>query len=108
MLRRKRARAVYSPGGCGCAVLMLPVLAIGIGMMAALAGLAFLALVLLAIAIGITIWLWRAREQRRTAGKSNAGWVVFLVLAYLPSVPYLIFFVLVLISTFTGQSVAVG
>ncbi len=77
-------------------------------MMIALAGLAAAALVLLIVAIGVTIWLYRCREQRRAEGKTNVGWIVFLVIAYLLSVSYLAFFVLLLISTFTGESVAVG
>ena len=77
-------------------------------MMFALAGLAAAALVLLIVAIGVTIWLYRRREQRRVDGKTNVGWIVFLVIAYLLSVSYLAFFVLLLISTFTGESVTVG
>ena len=63
-------------------------------MMFALAGLAAAALVLLIVAIGVTIWLYRCREQRRTDGKTNVGWIVFLVIAYLLSISYLAFFVL--------------
>lgn len=77
-------------------------------MMFALAGLAAAALVLLIIAIGVTIWLYRCREQRRADGKTNVGWVAFLVIAYPLSISYLLFFVLLLISTFTGESVTVG
>ena len=77
-------------------------------MMFALAGLAAAALVLLIVAIGVTIWLYRCREQRRTDGKTNVGWIVFLVIAYLLSISYLAFFVLLVISTFTGESVTVG
>ena len=106
-MRRKRPNAVYSPGGCGCALLMLPVLAVGVGMMLVLAGFAVAALVLLVVAVGITVWLWRSRDARRAAGKSNTGWIVFLVIAYVLSVPYLLFFMLVMVSTFTGQSVTV-
>lgn len=76
--------------------------------MFALAGLAAVALVLLIAAIGVTIWLYRCREQRRADGKTNAGWVVFLVIAYPLSVGYLVFFVLLMISAFTGESVTVG
>ncbi len=76
--------------------------------MFALAGLAAAALVLLIIAIGVTIWLYRCREQRRADGKTNVGWVAFLVIAYPLSISYLLFFVLLLISTFTGKSVTVG
>ena len=76
--------------------------------MFALAGLAAAALVLLIIAIGVTIWLYRCREQRRADGKTNVGWVAFLVIAYPLSISYLLFFVLLLISTFTGESVTVG
>ena len=76
--------------------------------MLALAGLAAAALVLLIAAIGVTIWLYRSREQRRAGGKTNVGWIVFLVIAYLLSVSYLAFFVLLLVSTFTGESVTVG
>lgn len=50
--------------------------------MFALAGLAAAALVLLIVAIGVTIWLCRNRERRRADGKTNVGWVVFLVIAY--------------------------
>nr|WP_156063095.1 hypothetical protein [Collinsella aerofaciens] len=77
-------------------------------MMFALAGLAAAAFVLLIAAIGVTIWLYRSREQRRAKGKTNVGWVVFLVIAYLLSISYLAFFILLLISTFTGESVTVG
>lgn len=77
-------------------------------MMFALAGLAAAALVLLIVAIGVTIWLYRCREQRRTDGKTNVGWIVFLVIAYLLSISYLAFCVLLVISTFTGESVTVG
>lgn len=107
-MRRRRQSAVYSPGGCGCGLLLLPVVVLSIGIMLALAGLAAAALVLLIAAIGVTIWLYRSREQRRTDGKTNVGWIVFLVIAYLLSVSYLAFFVLLLISTFTGESVTVG
>lgn len=103
-----RHNVMYSPGGCGCAVLMLPILAVGIGVMAALAGLAAIALALFVVAVGVSIWLHRTRRARRAAGKGNAGWIAFLVIAYLLSVPYLIFFILVLVSTFTGESVTVG
>ena len=105
---RRRQSAVYSPGGCGCGLLLLPVIAVGIGVMFALAGLAAAAFVLLIAAIGVTVWLYRSREQRRAAGKTNVGWIVFLVIAYLLSVSYLAFFVLLLISAFTGESVTVG
>lgn len=105
-MRRQRS-AVYSPGGCGCGLLLLPVVAVGIGVMFALAGLAA-ALVLLIVAIGVTIWLYRCREQRRDNGKSNVGWIIFLVIAYLLSISYLVFFVLLMVSTFTGESVTVG
>lgn len=77
-------------------------------MMFALAGLAAAALVLLIVAIGVTIWLYRFREQRRADGKTNVGWIVFLVIAYPLSVSYLMFFVLLMISAFTGESVTVG
>lgn len=107
MMRRQRS-AVYSPGGCGCGLLLLPVVAVGIGVMFALAGLAAAALVLLIVAIGVTIWLYRCREQRHADGKSNVGWIIFLVIAYLLSISYLVFFVLLMVSTFTGESVTVG
>lgn len=107
MSRRPRT-VMYSPGGCGCALLMVPFLAVGIGMIALFAGLAVLAVVLLAIAVGVTVWLYRRREERRVAGKSNAGWIVFLVVAYLLSVSYLAFFILMLVSTVTGEPVTVG
>ena len=87
---------------------MLPVVAVGIGVMFALAGLAAAALVLLIVAIGVTIWLYCSREQRRDNGKSNVGWIIFLVIAYLLSISYLVFFVLLMVSTFTGESVTVG
>ncbi len=87
---------------------MLPVIAVSIGVMFALAGLAAAALVLLIVAIGVTIWLCRNREQRRADGNTNVGWVFFLIIAYLLSVSYLVFFVLLMISAFTGESVTVG
>ena len=101
---KRRQTAVYSPGGCGCGLLLLPVIAVSIGVMFALAGLAAAAIV----AIGVTIWLCRNREQRRADGKTNVGWTIFLVIAYPLSVGYLVFFVLLMISTFTGESVTVG
>ena len=107
-MRRRRQSAVYSPGGCGCGLLLLPVIAVSIGVMFALAGLAAVALVLLIAAISVTIWLYRCREQRRADGKTNVGWVVFLVIAYLLSISYLAFFVLLMISAFTGEPVTVG
>lgn len=107
-MKRRWQPAVYSPGGCGCGLLLLPVVVLSIGMMFALAGLAAAALVLLIAAIVVTIWLCRNREQRRADGKTNAGWVVFLVIAYPLSVGYLVFFVLLMISAFTGESVTVG
>lgn len=107
-MKRRRQSAVYSPGGCGCGLLLLPVIAVSIGVMFALAGLAAAALVLLIVAIGVTIWLYRCREQRRADGKTNVGWVVFLVIAYPLSVSYLVFFVLLMVSAFTGKSVMVG
>ena len=107
-MRRRRQSAVYSPGGCGCGLLLLPVVVLSIGMMFALAGLAAAALVLLIVAIGVTIWLYYRREQRRADGKTNVGWIVFLVIAYPLSISYLVFFVLLMISTFTGESVTVG
>ncbi|MDB1859567.1 hypothetical protein PMX13_03600 [Collinsella aerofaciens] len=79
-----------------------------IGVMFALAGVAAAALVLLIVAIGVTVWLCRSREQRRADGKTNVGWVVFLIIAYLLSISYLVFFVLMMISAFTGKSVMVG
>ncbi len=106
-MERRRQPAVYSPGGCGCGLLLLPVIAVSIGVMFALAGLAAAALVLLIVAIGVTIWLCRSREQRRADGKTNVGWIAFLVIAYLLSISYLAFFVLLMISAFTGESVAV-
>ena len=107
-MKRRRQSAVYSPGGCGCDLLLLPVIAVSIGVMFALAGLAAAALVLLIAAIGVTVWLCRSREQRRADGKTNVGWVVFLIIAYLLSISYLVFFVLMMISAFTGKSVMVG
>lgn len=76
--------------------------------MFALAGLAAAVLVLFIIAIGVTIWLYRSRERRRADGKTNVGWIAFLVIAYLLSISYLVFFVLVMVSAFTGESVTVG
>ena len=76
--------------------------------MLALAGLAAAALVLLIVAIGVTVWLCRSREQRRADGKTDVGWVVFLIIAYPLSVGYLVFFVLLMIGTFTGESVTLG
>ena len=76
--------------------------------MFALAGLAAAAFVLLIAAIGVTIWLYRSREQRRADGKSDVGWIIFLVIAYPLSISYMVFFVLLMISTFTGESVTVG
>lgn len=105
---KRRQTAMYSPGGCGCGLLLLPVIAVSIGVMFALAGLAAAAFVLLIATIGVTIWLYRSREQRRAKGKTNVGWIVFLVIAYLLSISYLAFFILLLISTFTGESVTVG
>lgn len=107
-MERRRQSAVYSPGGCGCGLLLLPVIAVSIGVMFALAGLVAAALALLIVAIGVTIWLCRNREQRRADGKTNVGWVFFLVVAYLLSISYLAFFILLLVSTFTGESVTVG
>lgn len=107
-MRRRRQSAVYSPGGCGCGLLLLPVIAVSIGVMFALAGLAAAALVLLIVAIGVTVLLSRSREQRRADGKTNVGWTIFLVVAYLLSISYLAFFILLLVSTFTGESVTVG
>lgn len=105
---RRRQTAVYSPGGCGCGLLLLPVIAVSIGVMFALAGLAAAALVLLIAAIGVTIWLCRNREQRHADGKTSVGWTIFLVVAYLLSISNLAFFILLLVSTFTGESVTVG
>ncbi|MBS7185307.1 MAG: hypothetical protein KH035_08225 [Collinsella sp.] len=105
---KRRQTVVYSPGGCGCGLLLLPVIAVSIGVMFALAGLAAAALVLFITAIGVTIWLYRSREQRRADGNTNVGWVFFLIIAYLLSVSYLVFFVLLMISAFTGESVTVG
>ena len=107
-MRRRRQSAVYSPGGCGCGLLLLPVFAVSIGVMFALAGVAAAALMLLIVAIGVTIWLYRCREQRHADGKSNVGWIIFLVIAYLLSISYLVFFVLLMISAFTGESITVG
>lgn len=107
-MRRRRQSAVYSPGGCGCGLLLLPVIAVGIGVMFVLAGLATAALVLFITAIGVTIWLYRSREQRCADGKTNVGWIAFLVIAYPLSISYLAFFILLLVSTFTGESVTVG
>lgn len=107
-MRRRRQSAVYSPGGCGCGLLLLPVIAVGIGVMFVLAGLATAALVLFITAIGVTIWLCCNRERRCADGKTNVGWVVFLVIAYPLSVSYLVFFVLLMISAFTGEAVTVG
>ena len=107
-MERRRWSAVYSSGGCGCGLLLLPVIAVSIGVMFALAGLVAAALALLIVAIGVTIWLCRNREQRRADGKTNVGWVFFLVVAYLLSISYLAFFILLLVSTFTGESVTVG
>lgn len=76
--------------------------------MFALAGVAAAALVLLIVAIGVTVWLCRSREQRRVDGKTNVGWIAFLIIAYLLSISYLAFFILLLVSTFTGESVTVG
>jgi len=104
-MERRRQSAVYSPGGCGCGLLLLPVIAVSIGVMFALAA---AALVLFITAIGVTIWLCRNRERRRADGKTNVGWVIFLIIAYLLSVSYLVFFVLLMISAFTGESVTVG
>ncbi|MBN2943892.1 MAG: hypothetical protein JTJ24_01285 [Collinsella sp.] len=89
-------------------MLLLPVIAVSIGVMFALAGLAAAAFVLLVIAVCVTIWLYRCREQRRADGKTNVGWIVFLVIAYLLSISYLVFFVLLMFSTFTGEPVTVG
>ena len=105
---RRQQSVVYSPGGCGCGLLLLPVIAVSIGVMFALAGLAAAALVLLSVAIGVTIWLYRCREQRHADGKFNVGWIIFLVIAYLLSISYLVFFVLLMISVFTGEPVTVG
>ena len=73
-----------------------------------LAGLAAAALVLFITAIGVTIWLCRNRGLRCADGKTNVGWVVFLITAYPLSVSYLVFFALLMISAFTGKSVTVG
>ena len=107
-MERRRQSAVYSPGGCGCGLLLLPVIAVSIGVMFVLAGLAAAALVLLIVAIGVTIWLCRNREQRRADGNTNVGWAVFMIITYPLSIGYLAFFILLLISTFTGESVTVG
>ena len=107
-MERRRQSAVYSPGGCGCGLLLLPVIAVSIGVMFVFAGLAAAALVLFITAIGVTIWLYRSRGQRRADGKANVGWTIFLVVAYLLSISYLVFFVLMMISAFTGKSVMVG
>lgn len=107
-MERRRQSSVYSPGGCGCGLLLLPVIAVSVGVMFALAGVAAAALVLLIVAIGVTVWLCRSREQRRADGKTNVGWTIFLVVAYLLSISYLVFFVLLMISAFTGKSVMVG
>ena len=67
-----------------------------------------LLLPVIAVSIGVTVWLCRSREQRRADGKTNVGWTIFLVVAYLLSISYLVFFILLLVSTFTGESVTVG
>lgn len=102
-MEQRRQSAVYSPGGCGCGLLLLPVIAVSIGVMFALAGLAAAALVLFITAIGVTIWLYRSREQRRADGKTNVGWIAFLVIAYLLSISYLAFFILLMISALPGN-----
>ena len=88
--------------------LLIPVIVVSVGLMFVLAELAAAAFVLLIVAIGVTIWLCRNREQRRADGKTNVGWTIFLVVAYLLSISYLAFFILLLVSTFTGESVTVG
>lgn len=107
-MERRRQTAVYSPGGCGCGLLLIPVIVVSVGLMFVLVELAAAAFVLLIVAIGVTIWLCRNREQRRADGKTNVGWTIFLVVAYLLSISYLAFFILLLVSTFTGESVTVG
>lgn len=107
-MERRRQTAVYSPGGCGCGLLLIPVIVVSVGLMLVLAELAAAAFVLLIVAIGVTIWLCRNREQRRADGKTNVGWAIFLVVAYLLNISYLAFFILLLVSTFTGESVTVG
>ena len=107
-MERRRQTAVYSPGGCGCGLLLIPVIVVSVGLMFVLAGLVAAALVLLIVAIGVTIWLCRNRERRRADGKTNVGWAVFLIIAYLLSASYLVFFVLLMVSAFTGESVTVG
>ena len=47
-------------------------------------------------------------QQRRADGKTYVGWIAFLVVAYLLSISYLAFFILLLESTFTGESEKVG
>ena len=77
--------------------------------MFALAGLAAAALVLLIVAYWRDDFgFCRNREQRRADGKTTVGWVVFLIIAYPLSASYLVFFVLLMISAFTGESVTVG
>ena len=107
-MERRRQTAVYSPGGCGCGLLLIPVIVVSGGLMFVLAELAAAAGGVVIGAVGGAIWLCRNREQRRADGKTNVGWTIFLVVAYLLSISYLAFFILLLVSTFTGESVTVG
>lgn len=100
MNRTPRTMPLYSPGGCGCAVMMLPFMAIGVGITAAAIGYAVFALVLLAAAIASTIILYRQTPKRRSEGKGLGAWVAIPIVLYLVSVPYLLFFLYVVIKIF--------
>lgn len=90
-----RSRA-YSPGGCGCALIMLPVMAVGAGAALALTSAAVAAVICLAAALGATIYFAATASRRREQGRRLGGWIAVPIILYALSIPYLVFFWLIM------------
>ena len=91
--RTSGANRMYSPGGCSVFVLLFPFLAVGAGVMAALVGYALASIAMLIAAVVITVVFARRAPQRRAAGKRLGALALIPAALYALSVPYLVFFI---------------
>ena len=96
------ANRMYSPGGCSVFVLLFPFLAVGTGIMVAMVGYALASIIMLIAAIVVTVVFARRAPQRQAAGKRLGALILIPATLYVLSVPYLIFFIWLLLDTFSG------
>lgn len=89
----QRPLILYSPGGCGCALVMLPFMLATTTITIAMAGYACCAVILLTAAVVSSVRYRHIVAKQAGNTKISKALLPIIILLYVVSLPYLIFFV---------------